>query len=158
MPLVNYQWPNLTTLGFNGIVAVHSQVTMAGSDLPDEKATTYLLGEKYMSPENYIMGTDQGDLYSAMSGDDVSLVRWSCTNCPTGGSGNYLPPAQDRTAANNPPQYGYESFGSSHSAGWNAAFVDGHVQLIGWGIDNATHVSMSTRNGHEVIDPTKIPK
>ena len=167
-PTSNYPWPNLTN--FNGIVGVHSQVTTAGSDMPDSKQSTYLLGEKYMSPENYITGTDPGDLYSAMSGDDVGLVRWSCTNClNTSPPGNwptlssFLPPSMDRVASSNPPQppngfQGYPGFGSSHSAGWNAAFVDGHVVLVGWAIDNVTHTAMSTRNGHEVIDPSKIPQ
>ena len=45
----NYSWPNLD---FNGIAAVHSQVTEAM--ILDSKKTTYLLGEKYMSPENCI--------------------------------------------------------------------------------------------------------
>jgi hypothetical protein len=58
----------------------------------------------------------------------------------------------DRTGFSNP-----QAFGSSHSAGWNVAFVGGNVQLVGWGIDPTTHVQMSTRNGHEVIDPTKVP-
>ena len=43
-------------LGFNGIVSVHSQITDAM--IPDNKETTYLIGEKYMSPENYITGVD----------------------------------------------------------------------------------------------------
>ena len=41
---------------FNGIASVHSQVTEAM--IPDNKDTTYLIGEKYMSPENYITGVD----------------------------------------------------------------------------------------------------
>ncbi len=163
-----YTWPDLTN--FNGIVAVHSQITLA--DIPDNKDTTYLLGEKYMAPENYIMGNDPGNLYNAMSGDDVSLVRWSCTNCQnvtpsttwTSSPAVPLVPAMDRIASNNPPQppsggafKSYPGFGSSHPAGWNAAFVGGNVQLVGWGIDPTTHVWMSTRNGHEVIDPTRMP-
>jgi prepilin-type N-terminal cleavage/methylation domain-containing protein/prepilin-type processing-associated H-X9-DG protein len=152
-------WPDLTN--FNGIVGVHSQVVMA--DIRDNKETTYLLGEKYMSPENYITGADPGDMYGAVWGDDVSLVRWSCTNCPTGSTnGIVLLPAMDRVAASNPPQppngfQSYPAFGSSHPSGWNAAFVDGHVALVGWAIDIQTHTAMSTRNGHEVIDPSKIP-
>ncbi len=138
----NFQWPDLTA--FNGIVAIRSQVTNAAgaSGIPDNKDTTYLFGEKYMSPEGYITGTtDPGDLCSAMSGDDQSLIRWSASL-----------PAQDRLNFPNP-----QGFGSAHSAGWQVAFVGGNAQLIGWGIDPTTHIWMSTRNGHEVIDPTKIP-
>ena len=144
-----YSWPDLTKVGFNGIVGVRSQVTNAAgsSGIPDNKDTTYLFGEKYMSADNYITGADSGDLYSAMSGDDVSLVRWATST-----------PAQDRSSsAVGAPANGNLIFGSAHSAGWCAAFVGGNAQLIGWAIDPTTHVQMATRNGHEVVDPTKIP-
>jgi hypothetical protein len=64
----------------------------------------------------------------------------------------------DRTANNNPPAEGHKIFGSSHGAGWHTAFVGGNVQLIGWGMDPAIHHAMATRNGHEVVDQSKIPK
>jgi prepilin-type N-terminal cleavage/methylation domain-containing protein len=147
-----YTWPSLAS--FNGIASVHSQISL--DMIPDSKGTTYLLGEKYMSPENYTTGMDTealqddpGDLFSAMSGDDVSLIRW--------GNASYLP-SMDRTASNHPPPNPSRIFGSAHGAGWHAAFCDGHVQLIGWSIDPTTHQAMATRNGHEVVDPTLIPK
>src|SRR5262249_27851166 len=49
-------WPNLVTLKFNGIAAVHSQVT--DGDIKDNHAQTYLIGEKYLSPEHYSTGQD----------------------------------------------------------------------------------------------------
>ena len=147
----NFSWPNLKS--FNGIATTGSQITEAG--IPDNKETTYLVGEKYMSPENYMTGvdstishTDPGDACGAMSGDDVSLIRW--------GNATLLP-SMDRTYNNNPPAKPSQIFGSSHGAGWHAAFCDGHVQLIAWGIDGVTHQAMATRNGHEVVDPSKIP-
>jgi len=152
-----FSWPDLTASGFNGIASVRSQVTDAM--IPDNKETTYLIGEKYMSPESYIMGNDPGDLYGAMSGDDVSLIRW-------GGTPKVLlQPTMDRTASNNPPDPKTTApyiFGSAHGAGWHAAFCDGHVQLIGWGIDPTIHQAMASRNGVHVhtympVDPSKIP-
>ena len=152
----SYPWPPLVTANplttFNGIASIHSQVTDAM--ITDTKDTTYLIGEKYMSPERYITGDDPGDLYSAMSGDDVSLIRW--------GNATLLP-SMDRPATNSPPLNPTQIFGSSHSAGWHAAFCDGHTQLIGWGIDPVTHQTMATRNGvrrlgYAVVDPSKIPK
>ena len=140
-------WPDITTLTFNGIASIRSQVSEAM--IPDTKETTYLIGEKYMSPDGYVTGEDPGDLFSAMSGDDVSLIRWGNTS---------LLPSMDRAANNNPPLYPSQIFGSSHGAGWNAAFCEGHVQLIGWGIDKDIHQYMATRNDHKVIDPTRIPK
>jgi prepilin-type N-terminal cleavage/methylation domain-containing protein len=133
----SYPWPNLTL--FNGIVGARSEVKPA--NITDNKDTTYLCGEKYITPDNYITGNDPGDLFGAMSGDDLSLVRWTIG-----------PPAQDRLGFSSP-----QAFGSAHSAGWQVAFVGGNAQLIGWGIDPTTHTQLSTRNGHEVVDPTKIP-
>jgi prepilin-type N-terminal cleavage/methylation domain-containing protein len=145
---------------FDGIASVYSAVTDAM--ISDNKETTYLMGEKYMSVDNYITGNDPGDLYPALSGDDVSLIRW--------GNANLLP-TMDRTTAANPanPQI----FGSSHGAGWHAAFCDGHVQLVGWGIDPAIHRYMASRNFVHLnlgqpdplnssqkvqpVDPSKIP-
>ncbi len=157
-------WPSLAN--FNGIAAIRSQVTDAM--ITDNKDTTYLIGEKYMSPDNYTTGKDPGDLYCAISGDDVSLTRW-------GGDTTMLP-SMDRAANNNPPapEIAPLIFGSSHGAGWHAAFCDGHVQMIAWGFwspdpnpqppytTSATgptmHTYMATRNKHEVVDVTKIPK
>ncbi|MGO9115341.1 MAG: DUF1559 domain-containing protein [Thermoguttaceae bacterium] len=153
-----FQANGIPSTTFNGIASIYSQVTEAM--IPDNKETTYLMGEKYMSPENYFMGNDPGDLFSAMSGDDVSLIRWGNDNL------NLLP-SMDRTAKNSPPpqQIAPLIFGSSHGAGWHAAFCDGHVQMIAWGFwppdptANCTlHQAMATRNGHEVVDPSKIPK
>ena len=136
---------NLKT--FNGIACNRSQVTW--EMIPDNKETTYLIGEKYVSPENYISGTDPGDLSCAMSGDDVSLSRCGNTS---------LLPSMDRTSNNNPPANPSLIFGSAHGAGWHAAFCDGHVQLVGWGIDGITHQAMASRNGHEVVDQSMIVK
>ena len=142
-----YSWPNLTALGFNGIATIHSQITEAM--IPDNKETTYLIGEKYMSPDHYITGDDPGDLYQR----DVGRRRQPDS------LGQHQPfarhgPLGQQQSARQPTQI----FGSSHAAGWHAAFCDGHVQLIGWGIDGTSHQAMATRNGHEVVDPSKIPK
>jgi hypothetical protein len=161
----NTTWPDLTN--FNGIVAVHSNVTTGG--VPDNKDTCYLVGEKYMSPENYFTGVDQtgvpdlGDTHSALSGDDLSTIRWSCQNCPTGATSfsgyTILPPAQDRVPSGSSPRPPNCSqlFGSSHSAGWCVVFVGGNAQLISWGLNPTMHIQMSTRNGHEVVDASQIP-
>jgi hypothetical protein len=164
-----YTWPVLNTgnpqTTFNGIASVRSQVTDA--TITDTKDTTYLVAEKYMSPENYMApltgtvtdetGFDPGDELSALSGDDISLIRWGNTS---------LLPSQDRTVANNPPQPPQQPpsqiFGSSHGAGWHAAFCGGNVQLIGWAINGTLHQTMATINGvrrlgYPVVDPSQIP-
>ena len=146
-------WPNLTALGFTGLVSVHSSITEAM--VTDSKQTTYLIGEKYLSPENYTTGiasnpADAGDLLSDMSGDDICLIRWANTT---------LLPSMDRVSTNPtnpPPPNPSKIFGSAHSAGYNMSFLDGHVQLLNYAIDPTTHQGMATRAGHEVIDPSLL--
>jgi prepilin-type processing-associated H-X9-DG protein len=82
------------------------------------------------------------------------LIRWGNTS---------LLPNLDRTVSNNPPANATLLFGSTHGAGWHAAFCDGHVQLIGWAIDPTTHQTMASRNGvkrlgYPVVNPANIPK
>lgn len=132
---------------FNGIACGPSQVTDVM--ISDNKDTCYLVGEKYMAVNHYTDGQDPGDAYSAMSGDDVSQIRW--------GSTSLLPQMDVASTSAYPPTNPSLIFGSSHPAGWHAAFVGGNAQLIGWGIDGTLHQGMATRNGHEVIDPSKIP-
>ena len=149
---------NLTN--FNGIVGVYSQITMAG--IPDNKESTYLLGEKYMSPENYITVADQGDLYSAMSGDEVSLVRWSCEipRMPV-----HRATGRRRRPSCRHPWTAWRPAIRRPTVTRASALASVRLErglrqrppaLVGWAIDNVTHTAMSTRNGHEVIDPSKI--
>ena len=84
-----------------------------------------------------------------MSGDDVSLIRWGSTpSCRS----------MDRTASDNPPRTRRGSSAARTAPDGMRPFAIRHVQLIGWGIDGATHQAMATRNGHEVVDPSQIPK
>ena len=76
--------------------------------ITDSKGTTYLVGEKYISPENYTIGIDMtgndpGDLHRALSGDDVSTTRWGNAN---------LMPSMDRLSTSNPPPTPSQIFGT----------------------------------------------
>ena len=118
-----------TLTSFNGIATSHSQVLDA--TITDSRETTYLIGEKYMSVDNYVTGND--------ATNPASTIRVTCAvRCRRqyrpDSLGQRQPAAQqDRTASNNPPANPSQIFGSSHGAGWHVAFCDGHVQSIGWG-------------------------
>jgi prepilin-type N-terminal cleavage/methylation domain-containing protein len=151
-----FTWPNLTN--FNGIATIHSKITDAMCH--DSKDTTYLVGEKYMPPEDYVTGVDvigtySGDLFSAFSGDQMSLVRWGSYN-PSNPALSLLP-TQDRVQSNNPPANPSLIFASAHGAGWNVVFLEGNARLVGWSLDPAIHQAMATRSGHEVVDESLIP-
>ena len=83
---------------FNGITTQRSRVRMA--DITDDASNTYLAGEKFVDPDQYVTGTDWGDDQSAYSGDCDDLCRWTgqdtattiVTNPPmpdTPGNGNW---------------------------------------------------------------------
>ena len=142
--------PPFNTTGFNGICTYASEVSAA--NIPDGLSNTYLIGEKYLCPNNYTTGADLGDKEDACSGDDLSLIRWGNNLTP-------ILPMMDRSDVS--PT---NCFGSAHSAGWYASFCDGSVRLMNFNVDPLVHYLLATRNDHlrdpngkaVVIDPTKF--
>ena len=53
---------------------VGSLIKMA--DVTDGTSNTYLLGEKYLSPDYYANGLDYGDNEDALMGDNEDIWRW----------------------------------------------------------------------------------
>ena len=157
----NY-YPPVVALGMGSGVAPY---TTDGTAVPD--------GDDNNQPYPGAVGIDWGDLFSAMSGDDVSQIRWANDSLgwmptmdrsgyPTSVTinGSSITVIPNSTA----PQHPDRIFGSAHSAGWYAAFCDGHVQLMNWGLwqpdpitGGTMHQAMATRNFHEVINRTEIP-
>ncbi len=106
-----------------GIVYQQSEVTAAM--IQDGLSCTYLVGEKYLTPDHYFDGNDDGDAESFYSGDDDDNQRTS-----------WDPPRQD-TPGFAPMTHGQESlWGSAHDAGINMAFCDGSVHEISYSINS----------------------
>ena len=104
-----------------GICHLRSMVRV--SDVTDGTSHTYMLGEKYVTPDNYETGNDSGDDRSAFHGADYDMLRWTATNA--------LP--------DTPGYSNLDVFGSSHPGGWNAAFCDGSVHHLSYELDSTVH-------------------
>ncbi len=126
-----------------GVGPWHRLVDMAG--VRDGTSNTYLIGEKYLNPDDYTTGNDGGDNQSMYQGADVDVCRFS-RNLHS----SHQVPLQDR-----PGLTDYQMFGSAHAAGCQFVFCDGSVHSISYSIDPETHRRLSNRKDGEPIDASK---
>jgi len=140
-------WQNLfRTLNPNNITGLtYVHTTFRFSDITDGLANTYMVGEKYVNPDNYATGESLGDDQGPYVCDEQDSVRW-CGNDP---AGYYLRPLQDLP--------GFEPqaclyFGSPHSVGFHMAMCDGSVHLINYSIAEIIHRRLGNRKDGQTID------
>jgi prepilin-type processing-associated H-X9-DG protein len=121
---------------WNGISFPRSEVRMA--DITDGTSNTYLLGEKFVNPDDYTTGMDYGDDDSCLTG--YSFVQHRMANAS-------WPPQPDASGGAN-----YYGFGSAHAGSLNMAFCDGSIRSVSYTLDGATHSNLGSRNDQNVID------
>ncbi len=123
-------------VGFNytgnltGISFQRSEIRF--SDISDGTSNTYMIGEKFVSPDSYNTGLAWNDDQSLFAGDDHDVH-----------SGSYLPPQRDRIVSNG--SYEWNRFGSAHSSGFNMVFCDGSIKFIRYSINANTHRYLGNR-------------
>ena len=133
---------------FNGICITHSTVKMA--DITDGASNTFLLGEKYINPDNYLNGQDGGDDWNFMTGCQDDIAR----GCGVASDGaGYYP----RTPMQDTPGFGGVAgsslwFGSAHSNSLNMSLCDGSVRAIAYGIDPETFRRLCNRMDDLPVD------
>ncbi|OYP28215.1 DUF1559 domain-containing protein [Rhodopirellula sp. MGV] len=109
--------------------------------LLDGLSNTYLVGEKAMDLAKLQTGDGFGDRSPLAGYHDVPISSHS-----------YV-----RYAARSPAVDSYENclechdFGSTHAAGWNVAFADGHVALMDYSMDLELHRAQASIRGNEVV-------
>ncbi|MBM3955627.1 MAG: DUF1559 domain-containing protein [Planctomycetes bacterium] len=116
-----------------GICFQRSTVRVAA--VIDGTSKTYLVGEKYLNPDNYETGLDYGDDHSFFVGDDFDMHGW--TN---------QPPLQDR-----PGLADFWRFGSNHPAGFQVAFCDGSVRTVTFDVDATVHRLLGNRCDNQAV-------
>jgi prepilin-type N-terminal cleavage/methylation domain-containing protein len=128
-----YKISNLLT----GVSFQHSEVGM--KHVTDGTSRTYLIGERYINPNNYDTGTDGADNETWCTGFNNDNFRCG-----------FDLPEQDR------PGVSYSNrFGSVHAAGWYVSWCDGHVELVSYDIDLMVHRGNANRgdDGHPFGSP-----
>ncbi|MEZ6072749.1 MAG: DUF1559 domain-containing protein [Pirellulales bacterium] len=113
-----------------GIIFMRSEIAMR--HVTDGTSNTYLVFEKYLTPDAYKTGKDGGDNESMYSGFNNDQGRYVVTE---------LSPIQDRP--------GYPSsahIGSAHAAAFNTVFCDGSVHSLAYSLDGQMHWRLGVRN------------
>ena len=117
-----------------GIAFPLSQVRL--SQVTDGAGNTYMLGEKYLNPNNYENGEDDADDGSYYTGGDYDNLRgtyrWS----------------RDK-AGNSRRSMGW---GSAHPSGFHMTMCDGSVHHVPYSIHMLVHKKRGTRDDGWVVD------
>ncbi len=129
-----FVWPSTRNFE-DGISYVRSEVKMR--TVSDGLSKTYLAGEKYIMPNDYLTGTGGGDNGAAYEGSNTDILR-SCHRT--------LLPYQDRVGL-----IADGNWGSAHSATFHMAMCDGSVHPVAYTIDAETHWRLGNkRDGQSV--------
>lgn len=129
----SYSWPSTSHL--NGVIYFRSEVRI--SDLLDGASNTYLVGEKYLQPDDYEGGADPGNNETAFCGHAVDITRVTALSSP---------PQQDRPGVSQS-----NCFGSAHSGAFAMGLCDGSVRWISYAIDREMHRRLGNREDQQPV-------
>ncbi len=130
-----YSWGEVREA--TGIIANYAEYQV--SHIEDGTTKTYMIGEKYLSPDEYTTGSSLGDDQSVYSGDERDVVRFTAG----------LIPFRDR-----PGILDTWNFGSAHAASFHMAMCDGSVHGINYQVTPDIHRRLSHRSDGEPVDLT----
>ncbi|MDO4570489.1 MAG: DUF1559 domain-containing protein [Planctomycetia bacterium] len=128
----NNSW---STSSANGVIFDRSEVSVEA--ISDGTSNTYMIGEKYVSPDKYETSTSSDD-QGVYAGMDVDNTRSA-----------YALPQRDRSGLTQT-----SLFGGPHAGFFTMVMADGSVQRISYSINLDTHKRLGQRNdGNEVTIP-----
>jgi prepilin-type N-terminal cleavage/methylation domain-containing protein/prepilin-type processing-associated H-X9-DG protein len=117
-------------------------------DIADGTSSTYLIGEKYLTSDNYENGRDNADNESMYNGYNNDTHRTTYYDAKTGTAWR---PMQDM-----PGYANWWVFGSAHADRFNMALCDGSVRSLNYSIDAETHRRLGNRTDGLTIDGKKL--
>jgi prepilin-type processing-associated H-X9-DG protein len=132
-----YAWPPMVQ---TGICFRRSEIRPG--DIRDGTSSTYLVAEGYLDAHRYNTGDAANDDQGAYAGYDRDTLRVTHPS---------YPPLRDAPGVSSD-----HSFGSAHPAGFNAAFCDGSVRMISYGIDSETHRRLGNRHDRLPVDLSSL--
>ncbi len=118
---------------YNGVVYRRSEINSA--HIHDGMSNVYLVGERYLNPDNYFNGGPANDDQGLYIGHDQDVL-----------SSTIKDPRQDRKGSSHP-----WAFGSAHAGAFNMAMCDGSARSISYSIDRSVHTIMGDRASGEVL-------
>jgi prepilin-type N-terminal cleavage/methylation domain-containing protein/prepilin-type processing-associated H-X9-DG protein len=137
-------WPNPGN--WNGPCYNRSELTIA--QIKDGTSKTLIIGEKFLTIDEYNTGGNPADNESITTGFDNDNMRVANLS---------FPPIQD-TLSTNPHLGGVTQvqYGSAHSSGFNAVFCDGSTHQIDYEINLPVFQNLCSRNDGQTLDITNI--
>jgi prepilin-type N-terminal cleavage/methylation domain-containing protein len=122
-----------------GVVFGRSEINFR--HVEDGLSNTYMVGEKYMSTDNYDDGLDYGDNEPAFAGNNADTLR---TTAHVKELNRPLQLGPDKPGDSN--EIGERMFGSAHSGGFNMTRCDSSVAFIQFDIDPEVHRAAGHRS------------
>ncbi len=101
-------------------------------DVKDGLSSTYLIGEKAVTNDNYDTGKDPGDHESVFK-------------CPRGNCVRFAKRTPNHDVPTVENCWSCHSFGSAHLTHWNVAYCDGSVHSLSYDINFYAHKALATR-------------
>lgn len=122
-----------------GVVFGRSEINFR--QVEDGLSNTYMVGEKYMSTDNYDDGLDFGDNEPAFAGNNADTLR---TTAHVKELNRPLQLGPDKPGDSN--EIGERMFGSAHSGGFNMTRCDSSVAFIQFDVDPEVHRAAGHRS------------
>lgn len=117
---------------------LYDKSTVKLKDVTDGLSNTFMVGEKYLAPDNYQNGADAAD-------NENLYVGFDNDNSRSAGA-SYFPPRQDTKLLPN-----IQFYGSAHPGGFNVVMCDGSVRVIQYSIDQNSFKWLGNRMDGETI-------
>ena len=137
----------------SGVIYVRSEVSTA--QIQDGTSNTYLIGEKYMNPNEYAGAGSRNDPAFSFNSNQAAYCgyEWDNQKVAWNPLASTVDAQEDFQPRADTPNYdSFLIWGSAHSAGINMAYCDGSVQFVSYDVDPFVHSYSANRLDGQVFD------